>query len=67
MLHKVLIALFCAAFVALGWLGMQSGSTTQTWIARGLTAFYFGFFVFMPWWSRMGSFPNVPERVTTHD
>jgi ubiquinol-cytochrome c reductase cytochrome b subunit len=66
-LHKLLIALFCVAFVILGYLGMQAGSTAQTWLARGLTVFYFGFFVFMPFWSRMGSFKTVPERVTMHD
>ena len=67
MLHKILIALFCVAFVTLAYLGMQAGSTAQTWLARGLTAFYFGFFIFMPFWSRMGSFKTVPERVTMHD
>jgi ubiquinol-cytochrome c reductase cytochrome b subunit len=24
---------------------------------------YFAFFALMPWWSRMGSFKPVPERV----
>jgi ubiquinol-cytochrome c reductase cytochrome b subunit len=67
MLHKLMLAMFCIAFVVLGWLGMQAGSTIQTWVARGLTFFYFGFFVAMPIWSRMGSFKTVPERVTTHD
>ncbi len=28
------------------------------------TLFYFGFFLLMPWWSRMGEFKPVPERVT---
>jgi ubiquinol-cytochrome c reductase cytochrome b subunit len=67
LLHKLMIAMFCVAFVVLGWLGMQAGSTTQTWVARVLTFFYFGFFIAMPVWSRMGSFKPVPERVTTHD
>jgi ubiquinol-cytochrome c reductase cytochrome b subunit len=67
MLHKLLIALFVVAFIVLGWLGMQAGGTTQTYLARGLTAFYFAFFVFMPFWSRAGRFKSVPERVTTHD
>ena len=47
--------------------GMQSGSTTQTMVARLLTAFYFGFFIFMPWWSRLGKTKPVPDRVTMHD
>ncbi len=67
MLHKVLVAIFAIAFVTLAYLGMQSGSVVQTWLARGLTLFYFGFFIFMPFWSRMGSFKTVPERVTMHD
>jgi ubiquinol-cytochrome c reductase cytochrome b subunit len=66
-LSKVMIALFCIVFVTLGWMGMQSGSTTQTMIARVLTAFYFGFFIFMPFWSRMGATKPVPDRVTMHD
>jgi len=67
MLHKVLVAIFAISFVVLAYLGMQSGSTAQTWVARILTAYYFGFFIFMPFWSRMGSFKTVPERVTMHD
>jgi ubiquinol-cytochrome c reductase cytochrome b subunit len=67
MLHKVLIALFSVSFVVLAWLGMQSGSTAQTYLARALTVFYFGFFLLMPIWSRMGSFKKVPERVPAHD
>jgi ubiquinol-cytochrome c reductase cytochrome b subunit len=67
MLHKLMIAAFCVAFVTLGYLGMQSGSTAQTWLARGLTVFYFAFFITMPVWSRMGRFPEVPSRVTMHD
>ncbi len=67
MLHKVMIALFSVAFLILMWLGMQAGSTTQTWVARGLTVFYFAFFISMPVWSRLGAFKPVPERVTTHD
>ncbi|HMB57225.1 MAG TPA: cytochrome bc complex cytochrome b subunit [Arenimonas sp.] len=67
MLHKLLIAIFCVAFITLGWLGMQAGGTTQTLIARCLTAFYFLFFITMPFWSRMGQFKAVPERVTMHD
>ena len=28
------------------------------------TLFYFGFFLLMPWWSRVGTFKPVPDRVT---
>ena len=64
---KVMITLFTISFLVLMWLGMQSGSAIQTWVARILTAFYFGFFIFMPWWSRIGETKPVPDRVTMHD
>src|SRR4249919_222266 len=66
-ISKLMITLFCIVFVVLGWMGMQSGSTTQTWVARGLTLFYFGFFITMPFWSRLGATKAVPDRVTMHD
>jgi ubiquinol-cytochrome c reductase cytochrome b subunit len=67
MISKVMIALFCVVFITLGWMGMQSGSTTQTLVARFLTLFYFGFFITMPIWTRLGATKPVPERVTMHD
>jgi len=67
MLHKLLIAIFAVGFVVLGWLGSQSGSDLQKLTAQILTGYYFLFFILMPFWSRMGQFKAVPERVTTHD
>ncbi|MEO8000840.1 MAG: cytochrome bc complex cytochrome b subunit [Arenimonas sp.] len=64
---KIMIALFTISFITLGWLGMQSGSPAQKLTAQILTAFYFGFFIFMPWWSRIGETKPVPDRVTMHD
>jgi ubiquinol-cytochrome c reductase cytochrome b subunit len=66
-LHKVMIALFAIAFLILGYLGTQPGSTGQKMLAQVLTVFYFGFFISMPFWSRLGTFKPVPERVTMHD
>jgi len=66
-INKLMITLFVATFIVLGYLGMQSGSTLQTWLARALTFFYFAFFISMPIWSRMGATKAVPDRVTTHD
>jgi len=66
-LHKVMIALFSIAFLILGYLGTQPGSTGQKLLAQILTVFYFGFFITMPVWSRLGTFKPVPERVTMHD
>ncbi len=66
-LHKVMLALFVVSFVVLAYLGMQSGSPTQTLIARILTVFYFAFFLTMPVWSAMGQTKAVPDRVPDHD
>src|SRR4249919_3573929 len=66
-LHKVMIALFAIAFLILGYLGTQPGSTGQKLLAQILTVFYFGFFITMPVWSGLGTFKPVPERVTMHD
>jgi ubiquinol-cytochrome c reductase cytochrome b subunit len=46
---------------------MQAGSPAQTWTARILTVFYFGFFLTMPIWSAMGQTKEVPARVPDHD
>jgi ubiquinol-cytochrome c reductase cytochrome b subunit len=64
---KLMIAIFVVAFVSLGWLGLQAGSTTQTLVARIFTFYYFMFFITMPVWTRIDKVKPVPERVTTHD
>ena len=38
----------------------------DTLVAQICTFIYFGFFLLMPWWSAMGSFKPVPDRVTFH-
>jgi ubiquinol-cytochrome c reductase cytochrome b subunit len=65
-ISKTMITLFCICFVLLGWLGLQSGSETQTIIARICTIFYFGFFITMPIWTSLDKTKPVPERVTSH-
>ncbi len=67
MLTKILIAIFVVSFVVLGWLGMQSGSTVQSWVARVLTFYYFAFFITMPIWTRIDATKPVPQRVPEHD
>ncbi len=64
MIWKVMLTLFVVSFIGLGWLGAQPGSTVQTMFARGFTAFYFVFFLAMPWWTRMDKSKPEPERVT---
>ena len=64
---KTMITLFVIAFVVLGWLGLQAGSTTQTMVARVLTFYYFAFFITMPIWTKIDKTKPVPERVPAHD
>jgi len=67
MLTKILLALFVISFVVLGWLGLQAGSTAQTWAARIFTLYYFAFFITMPIWTKMDAVKAVPDRVPAHD
>ncbi|MFT4266488.1 MAG: cytochrome bc complex cytochrome b subunit [Xenophilus sp.] len=73
--HRYLYGLFVFFFLILGYLGIQppgvwgsvalgSGALdiAQTVSQLG-TLVYFGFFLLMPWWSRVGEFKPVPERV----
>jgi ubiquinol-cytochrome c reductase cytochrome b subunit len=62
--HKVLYGMFVVFFFVLGYLGIQPPSATGTLIAQIGTFFYFGFFLLMPWWSTIGTFKPVPDRVT---
>ncbi len=62
--HKWLYGIFLVLFVVLGYLGIQPPSETGTLIAQIGTLYYFGFFVLMPWWSTIGMFKPVPDRVT---
>ena len=62
--HKWLYGIFVILFVVLAYLGIQPPSETGTLIAQIGTLYYFGFFLLMPWWSTIGSFKPVPDRVT---
>ncbi|MEO8060837.1 MAG: cytochrome bc complex cytochrome b subunit, partial [Burkholderiales bacterium] len=61
--HKYLYAAFVFVFLVLGYLGVQPPSAVGNYVSQFGTLFYFGFFLLMPWWSRMGSFKPVPDRV----
>ncbi|MCE9660469.1 MAG: cytochrome bc complex cytochrome b subunit [Burkholderiales bacterium] len=62
--HKYLYALFVIFFLVLGYLGSQPPSAAGNYVSQIGTLIYFGFFLLMPWWSRVGTFKPVPERVT---
>ncbi len=61
--HKYLYGTFVIFFLILGYLGIQPPSDIGTLIAQIGTLFYFGFFLLMPWWSQIGDFKTVPDRV----
>lgn len=65
-LHKYIYAIFIVSFVILGYLGVQPPSPVGNIVAKICTLIYFGFFVAMPWWSKMGTFKKVPDRVVFH-
>ncbi|MBZ8140348.1 cytochrome b [Rubrivivax gelatinosus] len=62
--HKAIYGVFVVNFVVLGYYGIQPPSTLGSVISQVGTLFYFGFFMLMPWWSRIGEFKPVPDRVT---
>ena len=62
--NRWLYGLFAVNMLVLGYLGIKPPSDLGTLIAQVGTLFYFGFFLLMPWWSKMGEFKPVPERVT---
>ena len=62
--HKWVYIVFAIAFLILGYLGVQAPTAGRTLLAQICTFIYFGFFMLMPWWSKMGKFKPVPTRVT---
>ncbi len=61
--NKYLYGLFVINFLVLGYLGVQPPSAIGERISQIGTLFYFGFFLLMPWWSRLGTFKPVPARI----
>ena len=62
--HKIVYISFGITFLILGYLGVQAPTAIGTLVSQICTFIYFGFFMLMPWWSRMGEFKPVPSRVT---
>jgi len=61
-----LYGLFVVSFIVLGYFGVQAPSPVGERLSQFFTLVYFGFFMFMPWWSRVGKFKPVPDRITFH-
>jgi ubiquinol-cytochrome c reductase cytochrome b subunit len=64
--HKYVYIVFGITFVILGYLGVLPPTAGRTLVSQICTLIYFGFFLLMPWWSAMGQFKTVPDRVTFH-
>ena len=70
--HKYLYAVFVVVFFILGYLGIKApgawgeiaGQDVAQRVSQVFTLFYFGFFLLMPWWTRIGDPKPVPTRVT---
>jgi ubiquinol-cytochrome c reductase cytochrome b subunit len=61
--HKYLYGIFVINFVILAYLGTQPPSAVGERVSQVGTLFYFGFFLLMPWWSKIGETKAVPSRV----
>ena len=61
--HKIMYGIFVINFVVLAYLGVQPPSHIGERVSQVGTLFYFGFFLLMPWWSKIGQTKVVPERV----
>ncbi len=61
--HKYIYGVFVINFLILGYLGVQPPSPIGERVSQIGTLFCFGFFLLMPWWSRIGTPKAVPDRV----
>jgi len=59
-----LYVVFVINFFVLGYLGVLPPFPVGEFVSQVGTLFYFGFFLMMPWWTRLGEFKPVPSRVT---
>ena len=64
--HKYIYGVFVISFIILGYLGIKPPSPLFEKISQICTIYYLAFFFAMPWWSKMGTFKQVPDRVTFH-
>ena len=61
---RVFLILFVISFFILGYLGMKHPTAERTLVAQICTAIYFGYFLFMPWYTKVEKTRQVPNRVT---
>ncbi len=63
-IYKTALTLFVISFVGLGYLGMLPVTPLYTLLSQILTTVYLGFFLLMPWYTKIDKCKPVPERVT---
>jgi len=64
LISKIMLGLFVISFFILGYLGTIAPSAATTLLAQACTAFYFAYFVLMPWYTAAETTQPVPDRVT---
>lgn len=63
-LSKIAIVVFVICFIGLGYLGHEAVSPLRTMLSRIFTLGYFGFFLLMPFYTKLENTKPLPERVT---
>jgi ubiquinol-cytochrome c reductase cytochrome b subunit len=61
---KIALFSFAFSFIALGYLGMIAWGDSEKLIARLLTGVYFGYFIFIFFYSKNEKHKPIPERLT---
>ncbi len=62
-MSKVTLLAFCVSFIILGVLGVLAPTPERTLLARICTAIYFGYFILMPFYTKLEKTKVVPQRV----
>ncbi len=62
-MSKVTLLAFCISFIILGVLGVLAPTPERTLLARICTAIYFGYFILMPFYTKLEKTKVVPQRV----
>jgi len=64
--HKYIYGSFVVSFIILGYLGIKPPSPLFDKMSQICTIYYLAFFFLMPYWSKLGEFKVVPDRVVFH-
>ena len=63
-IYKTALSLFAISFIALGVLGVLPAEGVYILLARIFGILYFGFFILMPYYTKIDKTKPVPDRVT---